>query len=125
MGGNDYKKNIVAAGDHSSVDPTKVTLPTHNSDSLRVGVDVTALSGSGCTVTVTINGVDQDGTEYLLLTKAITATGLVEMVVSPGVPTSAGVALQAPLPQKVTVACVGSGTRTTLAYAVSAEVSQD
>lgn len=123
MSAHSYKKVIIASGDYKSVDPTKVTLNTNGSQSLRIGTDVSAASGSGCTVTVTISGVDKDGTEYVLLTKAITSTGLTEMVVSPGIPASAGVAAQAPLPQKCTVACVGSGTRTTLNYAVSAEAA--
>lgn len=121
--GNDYEKVIIPSGDYKSVDPAVITLPTHDAKALRIGLDASALSGSGCTVTVTISGVDKDGTLYTLLSKAITSTGLTEMVVSPGIPASAGVAAQAPLPRKVQVACVGSGTRTTLTYAVSAEVS--
>lgn len=119
---HNYKKQIIASGDYSSVDPAKVTIGTRGAN-LRIGVDVTAISGSGATVTVTINGIDQSGVEYLLLSKAITASGLTEMVIDPRIPAATGVAAQAPLPQKCTVACVGSGTRTTLTYQVAAEVN--
>lgn len=121
--GRDRVAIVVASGDYKSVDPANITIDTHNSDTLRLGVDVTAVSGSGATVTVTINGIDKDGDTYQLLQKAITTTGVTEMVISPGIPTSSGVALQAPTPEHVQVTMVGSGTRTTLTYSVSAEVS--
>lgn len=115
------KRTIVASGDYKSVDPSVVTLNTAGERNLRIGVDVTDISGSGATVTVTISGVDASGVLYTLLSKAITGSGLTEMVVSPGVVAATGTAAQQPLPETVKVACVGSGTRTTLTYAVSAE----
>lgn len=118
-----FKKTIVASGDYKSADPATATLNTRDATSLRVGVNATALSGSGCTVTVTISGVDKDGTSYTLLQKAITGTGITEMLVDPRVPASAGLIAQLPLPEKVTVSFVGSGTRTTLTYDASAEVA--
>lgn len=115
---------IIASGDYKSVDPTPVTVDTHNAHCLRVNVNPTLLSGSGCTVTALVEALDADGTTwYTLLSKAITATGVQSMLVGPSIVAAAGVALNAPLPAHVRVTCTGSGTRTTLTYAVSAEVS--
>lgn len=120
-----FRKGVViASGDYKSVDPTPVTIDTHNARNLRVNVNPSALSGSGCTVTALIEALDPDGvTWYTLLSKAITATGVQSMLVGPSIVAAAGVALNAPLPAHVRVTCTGSGTRTTLTYAVSAEVS--
>src|SRR5574341_759139 len=116
------RRVIVASGDYKAVDPAAVTLDVEEADSLRLGVDVTSLSGAGCTVTVTVNGIDAvNGTEYLLLQKAITTQTFNPLVIDPRVPAAANAVAQTPLPARVIVRCVGSGTRTTLTYGVSAE----
>lgn len=115
---------VIASGDFKSADPPAVTIDTHGAHCLRVNTNPTALSGSGCTVTVLIEALDGDGvTWYTLLSKAITATGVTSQLVGSSIVASAGVALNAPLPKKVRVTCTGSGTRTTLTYGVTAEVS--
>jgi len=115
---------VIASGDYKSADPAAVTIDTHNASTLRVNTNVTLISGSGATVTVLIEALDPDGsTYYTLLSKAITASGVTSQLVGKDITASAGVALNAPLPASVRVTCTGSGTRTTLTYAVSAEVS--
>lgn len=123
--GNRYKAGVViASGDYKSADPTAVTIDTHSARTLRVNTNVTAVSGSGATVTVLVEGLDPDGTTWFtLLSKAVTTLGTTSQVVGATVAASAGVAANAPLPKHVRVTCTGSGTRTTLTYAVSAEVS--
>lgn len=115
---------VIVSGDYKSADPTPVTIDTHGAHCLRVNTNPTALSGSGCTVTVLIEALDPDGvTWYTLLSKAIAATGLVSQLIGSSIVAASGVAANAPLPKKVRVTCTGSGTRTTLTYGVSAEVS--
>ena len=115
---------VIASGDYKAADPTPVTIDTHGAHCLRVNTNPTALSGSGCTVTVLIEGLDPDGTTwYTLLSKAITSTGLVSQLIGPSIAASSGVAANAPLPKKVRVTPTRSGTNTTLTYGISAEVS--
>lgn len=115
---------VIASGDYKASDPTAITIDTHNAKCLRLSTNVTALSGSGCTVTLLIEAELPDGTTYAtLLSKAITATGVTVQLVGPTIAASAGVAANAPLPKRVRVTCTGSGTRTTLTYSVQAEVS--
>lgn len=120
-----FKKGVViASGDYKSVDPTAVTVDTHGAHCLRVNTNATAVSGSGCTVTALIEGLDADGTTwYTLLSKAITSTGTTSQLVGSTIVAASGVAANAPLPSQVRITMMGSGTRTTLTYAVSAEVS--
>lgn len=123
-GERDKGGRLIAAGDYKSADPAAVTVDTRAAHFLRVNTNVTAISGSGCTVTVLIEGLDADGvTWYTLLSKAITTSGVTAQVVGPTITASAGVAASAPLPRKVRVTCTGSGTKTTLSYGVTAEVS--
>lgn len=123
--GSRYKKGVViASGDYKSVDPTAVTIDTHGAKNLRIDTLVSAVSGAGATVTVLVEGLAADGTTfYTLLSKAVTTTGVTSQLVGPTIVAAAGVALNAPLPATVRVTCTGSGTRTTLTYAVAAEVS--
>lgn len=123
------KAIAIASGDYKSVDPAAVTVNCKGAQSLRIAVDPTAVSGSGCTATLTVSGVNDDAsaTLYTLGTLVVTATGAHEIVVDPRVPFSnspSGVVqfIQEPLPEVVSIAVVGSGTRTTLTYSVEVEV---
>lgn len=124
------KAVAVVSGDYKSVDPAAVTVNCKGAQSLRIAIDPTAVSGSGCTATVTVSGVNDDAsaTLYTLGTLAVTATGVAQIVIDPRVPfsnTPSGSVsknIQEPLPELVSIAVVGSGTRTTLTYSVEVEV---
>ncbi len=92
---------------------------------MKVELDITAASGGGG-VTVTIYGYDEGSATYVsLLASALkTATGHTTLRVDPRIAASANVAAQDGLPGKVRVACVGSGTRTTLTYSVGVSFNQ-
>lgn len=116
---------IIASADYKSVDPAAVFLRTNGADGLIVTVDTSAATGGGG-VTVTISGVDPDGNLYTLLASALIASATVtRLQVGQNVPAATNTAAQAFLPSRVKVACVGSGTRTTLTYSVTAELSGD
>lgn len=114
-------------GDYKSADPAAFNVNTNGAKSIRLTVNVEAISGSGATVTATISGVTPEGSAalYTLLTKAITGTGVTELEVGPDVPASTGHAAQEELPRTVQISLVGSGTRTTLTYSASVEVSDN
>lgn len=114
--------------DYKSVDPAAFNVNTNGAKTLRLTVNVEALSGSGNTVTVTISGVSPEGSGslYTLLSKTITSTGVKEFEVGPEVPVSnAQPNAQDELPRLCQIALVGSGTRTTLTYSASVEVSDN
>jgi len=115
---------VIASGNYRNTDHPPVDIDTHGAACLRVNTNVTAISGGGATVAVLIEGLDADGeTTYTLLSKAITALGLTAQLVGLTVADVSGLAKNAPLPAVVRVTCTGSGTRSALTYAVSAEVS--
>lgn len=100
-------QTIIASADYKSVDPTAVTLQVGAANSVTVSVIPTAQTGSGNTVTVTFT--DADTSTVLGTTLVITAgaTGTKKVAIPAGT-------------HRVTVTCVGTGTRTTLNYSVSA-----
>ena len=118
------KAVAIASGDYHTADPSTVNVNCKGAVSLRVAIDVTAISGAGCTATVTISGINDDAsaTTYTLLSKAVTTSGVTELIVDPRVGSSAGHIDQEPLPELIQIAVVGSGTKTTLAYSVEVEV---
>lgn len=112
---------IVASGDYKATDPAVQDIETNGAVSLRINVRGTDVSGGGG-VTVTISGIDPaTGVLHTLLTSALIATATFNTyVVDPRIAAAANAVAQAPLPSKVRVAFVGSGTRTTLTYSASA-----
>lgn len=118
----------VVSGDYKSVDPTAVVLevggPEAEVVALRVVLDVTAASGGGG-VTVNIEGFNEGSNDWypLLVSALVTATGKVQLVVDPRKAAAANLVAQEPLPPTVRIRPVGSGTRTTLNYSVTAVVS--
>jgi hypothetical protein len=114
---------------YASADPAPFNVNTEGATSLRVELNVSAISGSGCTVTVTVSGVQADASAslYTLCSKAITATGYYEIFIDPRIPFSnsplaSTLNVSEPLPAVVEVACVGSGTKTTLVYDVAVTI---
>lgn len=117
---------VVASADFKSVDPvdSDVVVPL-GTTAFRVNLNITAASGGGG-VTVTIQGYDPGSdTFYTLLVSALkTATGFTQLLVDPRITASANLIAQVPVPRKVRVHCVGSGTRTTLNYSVGVDCSR-
>jgi hypothetical protein len=84
---------------------------------VTVLVDITAISGAGATLTVTIEGKDPvSGKYYTLLTSAgLIATGTTVLRVHPNVAVSANVAAQLPMPKtwRTRVTIVGTNPSVT------------
>jgi hypothetical protein len=102
-------KTVIASADYKSVDPAAVTLQRGPGTGLVITLTPSLLSGAGCTVTLT--ATDADTTETLETALAVTATGANVLRLDNLDPSV----------HRVTLTCVGSGTRTTLTYKVQAE----
>lgn len=114
---------LVATADFKAANPSAVYVDTHNARAAAIVVPVTALSGAGCTVTVTVEAVGPDGTTVSTLVQAaITATGVYRLMVG-DVATVSGLAFNCALPAQIKVTAARSGTNTTLTYGIQAEVS--
>lgn len=116
---------LVPSGDYKSVDPqvADVILPW-DTDAVTVNLNITAASGGGG-VTVTISQYDEASNTYqtLLVSALKTATGFTKLMVSPWIAASANLIAQTTVSKKVRIACVGSGTRTTLNYSVGCDLT--
>lgn len=79
---------------------------------VRVVVDITAITGTSPTLTVTIEGYDRASGQYysLLASAALSATGVTELLVYPGVGVTANVSASATVPQLWRVAYTIGGT---------------
>lgn len=77
-----------------------------------VGVNITAITGTSPTLTVTIQGKDTASGEYytLLTSAALTAVGFTELTVYPGAAVTANVSASLPLPQTWRVSYAVGGT---------------
>jgi hypothetical protein len=115
----------VVSGDYKSVDPTPVEFQTLGAASMRLGLNVTAASGGGG-VTVTIEGYDPGSdTWFTVLASALkTTVAFTTLLVDARLAASANLIAQAPLPAIVRVKPVGSGTRTTLNYSITTELTK-
>lgn len=97
----------VVTGDYKSSDPAAFTLKKGAADGVRITVTPSAQTGAGNTVTVTVK--DADTNDVLSTFTVTSATAVVK-----DIPVARKV-------RRITVTPVGSGTRTTLNYTVSAE----
>lgn len=97
----------VVSGDYKSSDPAIFTMKKGAADGVRVTVSPTAQTGAGNTVTVTVTNAD---------TGAVLST----FTVINGIPVVKEIPVAASV-RRVSVALVGSGTRTTLNYSVNVE----
>lgn len=87
-----------------------------------VGVNITAITGTSPTLTVTVQGKDTVSGEYytLLTSAALTAVGFTELMVYPGVSATANVAASSPLPQTWRVSYAVGGTTPAVTATVGA-----
>lgn len=117
---------LIDSADYKSTDPTPVEFTPAEGVSLMILTDVTAQSGAGNTLTLNIDFWDPaKGAFVTIASPAITlgAAGQCLVIVSPYV-TADATHIVAVLPEVVRVRPVGSGTRTTLNYSVSAYLSR-
>lgn len=99
-------RTVIATGDYKSSDPTPVTLKKGGADGLEITVAPSAQTGAGNTVTVTLTDADTSASlGSFTVTAAESATYRIQL---------------ARAVRRVTVTPVGSGTRTTLNYPVTA-----
>lgn len=109
---------LTAAGT-SSV--TGTDLDTRQGRGIQVFVNVTAISGTGATLTVTIKGKSPVGVDFTILTSAgITATGQAVLTIYPALPASANVTAQATIPVMTHVDYAITGTTPSITATISA-----
>lgn len=91
---------------------------------VTVGIDVSAISGTSASLTVTIQGKDPvSGNYYTVLAgAAITATGYTTLVVYPGTVAAANSISDLPLPQNWRVSYAIAGTTPSVTATISAVV---
>lgn len=91
---------------------------------VQVGVNITALTGTSPTVTVTIEGKDTASGAYytLLASAAIAATGFTLLTVYPGAPSTANVSSPQVLPKTWRVKAVVAGTTPAATATIGASV---
>lgn len=94
-----------------------------NGRGVQVGIDITALTGTGPTVTVTIQGKDAASGKYytLLQSAAIAATGFTLLTLYPGAPSAANASSPQVLPAtwRVIAAVAGTGPAATATVGAS------
>lgn len=95
-----------------------------NSRGVCVVVDITAISGTSPTLTVTIQGKDGASGKYytLLASAALTSTGTTALTVYPGVADTANVSASKPLPATWRVITAIGGTGPSVTATVGASV---
>lgn len=89
---------------------------------VTVGVNVSAISGTSASLTVTIQGKDPASGNYytVLAGSAITATGYSTLVVYPGAAVTANESASLPLPQNFRVSYAIAGTSPSVTATISA-----
>lgn len=125
IGAQPYTGTLIVSGAYNAADPAAAEFTPLSATGLTVVVDITALTGAGCTLTVNIEGFDKASGKWVtLLTSAgLVATGTTVLRVDPRIPVSANVTAQSALFEKMRVRPVKSGTTTTLTYSIGATVS--
>lgn len=95
-----------------------------NGRGVQVGIDITALTGTSPTVTVTIEGKDAASGKYytLLQSAALAATGFTLLTLYPGAPTTANVSSPQVLPATWRVKAVVGGTTPAATATIGASV---
>lgn len=101
------QQTVIASGDYKAADPTPVVLKRDSSRTITVTVSPSALSGSGCTCTLTVTDADTNAT----IGSPLVVTAQADASADFAIPAST---------HRVKLTPVGSGTRTTLTYAVKA-----
>jgi hypothetical protein len=117
---------LIASGDYKSVDPTAVEFPTLGATGVVIFLNVTAQTGAGNTITLNVDAFDPVSNSWLALPHTTAApvytagTGSLLFIVDPRIPGVQNKVTQCPVPGRLRVRPVGSGTRTTLNYSVGA-----
>lgn len=114
----------IPSGDYKVNDPGPFIVDCRGGRSLEIDVKCSANTGGGG-VTVTLEGYDPGDNSWftLLASVLITSTTRVRLQISPDLAASANVIAKDLLPARVRVTPVGSGTRTTLTYSISAKLT--
>lgn len=118
---------LIPSADYSAADPTPVLVPTLGATGLIVFVHMTAASGAGNTVTVNIDAFDPVSGGFVNIGQAALTSAVADFIVvvdpriaaDPTIPAGSK-HVQIPLPDRLRIRPVGSGTRTTLTYSVGA-----
>jgi hypothetical protein len=89
-----------------------------------VGVNITTMTGTAPTLTVTVQGKDAASGVYytLLASAALSATGFTPLTVCPGSAATANTVSQLPLPRTWRISTVIGGTTPAVTYTVGASV---
>jgi hypothetical protein len=88
---------------------------------IAVFVNITAISGTGATLTVTIKGKSPAGVDYTILASAgLTATGQTVLTVYPAIPASANVTAQSTIPVVTHVDYAITGTSPSITGTITA-----
>lgn len=114
---------LIATADYSANDPAAVEFSTLGATALILTCNVATQSGSGNTVTFNVEWYDPASQTWVPLGTALAliATGVAKVIVDPRITAGAN-SYQSPVPARVRVRPVGSGTRTTLTYAVGVQL---
>lgn len=107
-----------AAGGNSS------TYTTSGATGLRANINISAISGTSATLTVTVQGYDTaSGTYYTLLQSAgLQATGFTQLVVRIGVTAATNLAINLPAPAHFRILYTITGTTPSVTGTVGVEL---
>lgn len=96
----------------ASANGTSSQLNSGQTKGVKVVVDITAITGTSPTLTVTIQGYDKASNAYytLLTSAALSATGMTELTVYPGVTATSNVSVSDHLPEYWRVSYAIGGT---------------
>lgn len=106
----------------ASAGTTSADQTNYNGVCAVVPVNISAISGTGPTLTVTVQGKDSVSGNYytLLASAALTTTGETVLTVCPGATVAANTAASAPLPRTWRISTVIAGTGPSVTYTVGA-----
>lgn len=112
------------SADYSAADPAPVEVAT-GTPAILVGINVTAISGSGATLTVTVEGYDLASNTWrtLLASAGLVANGFVLLAIDPRLTAAANLIAKVNVPSRIRVKPVKSGTTTTLTYSISVDAT--
>lgn len=115
---------------HTAVSHTAAAVGANSADysdaraiGLIVGINITAITGTTPTLTVTVQGKDpHSGTYYTVLASAaLTAAGYTELVIYPGSTVAANVSVARPIPINWRISTTIGGTTPAVTATVSAQ----
>jgi hypothetical protein len=117
-----FAGTVIKSADFSGADPTPTELALLGAEALTITVNITAISGAGATLTVSIDAWDEASQTWVnqLTSLGLTATGATQIYVSHHMTPVANVAAQKPVAPRMRVRPVRSGTTTTLTYSIGA-----